>query len=411
MKIAFVVQRYGLEVNGGAEHHCRMLAEHLSKYYDVEVITTCAKDYTTWRDEYEPGKEEVNGIAVWRFQVDWARDLKKFNLLSERIFSDIHKDGEESNIFLANIFRSIRTRREIHWMKRQGPYSTGLLKFIKQNKNKYDCFIFFTYLYCTTFFGLPLVRDKAILVPTAHDESAIYLSIFASLFRLPRAIVYNTHEERDFINKKFNNKNILSDVIGVGIDVPENIDPEDFKQKYNITDFIIYAGRIEEAKGCQELFENFIKYKKEVYSNIKLVLLGKQIMKIPSHPDIIPLGFIPDQDKFNGIKAAKLLIMPSKYESLSMVIMESWLCSNVVLVNGDCEVLKGHVKRSHGGLWYQNYDEFKECLTVLLSDEELRSTMGRKGKKYVEDSYSWKRVEDGYQDLLAQFEQRPAAKH
>ncbi len=136
MKIAFVVQRYGLEVNGGAEFHCRLIVEHISRYYDVEVITTCAKDYMTWKNEYVPGKDNVNGITIWRFPVDKPRDVNKFNKFSEKIFWNKHRKEDE-----------------LEWMKLQGPYSTDLLNFIKNGKDKYDFFIFFTYLYCTTFFG------------------------------------------------------------------------------------------------------------------------------------------------------------------------------------------------------------------------------------------------------------------
>ncbi len=383
MKIAFVVQRYGEEVNGGAELHCRWIAEHLAKYHDTEVITTCAKEYTTWKNEYSSGKDTVNGITVCRFPVDNPRDINKFNNFSEKIFGGEHSAEDE-----------------LKWMKLQGPYSTELLNFIKNNKDDYDFFIFFTYLYCTTFFGLPLVKDKAVLVPTAHNEPPIYLSIFDSLFKLPKAIIYNTEDEKRFINSKFKNENIPGEVIGVGIDVPGKIDKDNFKQKYKIDNFIIYVGRIDESKGCKELFEYFMRYKKEVQSNIKLVLLGKSVMKVPEHPDILPLGFVPEQDKFNGIKAAELLIMPSKYESLSMVMIEAWLCNNAVLVNGNCEVLKGHCVKSNGGLYYTNYDEFRECLNLLLRDSQLRERMGENGRRYVKDNYGWEKIEEKYLNIF-----------
>ena len=54
-KIAFVNQRYGLEVNGGSELLCRQMAEKLSEIYDVEVITTCALDYVSWENHYAAG--------------------------------------------------------------------------------------------------------------------------------------------------------------------------------------------------------------------------------------------------------------------------------------------------------------------------------------------------------------------
>lgn len=383
MKIAFVVQRYGLEVNGGAESHCRLVAEHLSKYFEVEVLTTCAVDFKTWKDVYSPGTETLNGVLVRRFPVDYERDLQKFNKFSERIFGDIHTYEDE-----------------IKWMKLQGPYSTKLLNYIRDHKDNYEYFIFFTYLYCTTFFGLPLVKEKALLVPTAHDEPPIYLSIFDSLFKQPRRLIYNTEEERKFVTSRFQNSDIPHNVIGVGIDIPEKIDDDLFIRKYKLDHFVIFVGRVDESKGCEELFDFFIRYKKEKKTSVKLVLLGKEMMEIPKKDDIIPLGFVSEQDKFNGIKAANLLIMPSKYESLSMVLLESWLCNTPVLVNGKCDVLKGQCIRSNAGLYYETYDEFEACMDFLLEREGMRNAMGRNGMKFVLQNYSWENIEKMYISIL-----------
>lgn len=385
MKLAFVVQRYGLEVNGGAELLCRQVAEHLSKSFDVEVLTTCAVDYITWKNEYPPGKQMLNGLTIWRFPVDKPRDILKFNNFSKKIFGDIDH-GEDD---------------EIEWMKLQGPYSPQLFDFIRAKRDAYDYFIFFTYLYCTTFFGLPLVKDKAILVPTAHDEPPIYLNIFNKIFISPKAICYNTEEERRFVNKKFNNHHILNDVIGVGFDVPKELSPNAFRDKYKVSyKFLTYIGRIDESKGCGELFDYFTRYKEEKKTDLKLILLGKSAMEIPENSDIISLGFISEEDKFDEIAASDLMIMPSKYESFSMVLMEAWGCKKAVLVNGRCDVLKGHCLRSNGGLWYEDYEEFKECLDLLISDDQLRSKMEENGKRYVEENYSWPKIEEKYIRLI-----------
>jgi glycosyltransferase involved in cell wall biosynthesis len=385
MKLAFVIQRYGLEVNGGAEALCRLVAEHLSKYFDIEVITTCAIDYMTWKNEYVPGKTDVNGITTWRFPVDAPRDIKRFNQLSEFVFQNPHTRDDE-----------------ITWMKFQGPYSTPLLEHIKNNENNYDFFIFFTYLYCTTFFGLPLVKDKAILVPTAHDEPPIYLQIFESVFTQPKAIIFSTEEEKNFIHAKFHNDFITHNVTGVGIDIPETIEPTSFSKKFGIRsdDFIIYVGRVDTSKGCEELIFHFCRFKNEIDSKIKLILLGKTNIPIPVHPDIVPLGYVSELDKFNAIKAAKVLVNSSPFESLSMVLLEAWLCEKAVLVNGNCQVLKQQCIKSNGGLWYTNYEEFKECLMLLLTDDQMRRNLGLHGKQYVMKNYSWDIIESKYIDLL-----------
>ena len=386
-KIAFVVQRYGLEINGGAEFLCREVAEHLSKYCYIDVITTCAIDYVTWKNEYDVGETLINGVSVKRFPVDFSRDIKRFNKCSEKVLCKDHSVDEE-----------------IEWMKLQGPYSTKLFKFVEDSKDHYDFFFFFTYLYCTTFFSLPLVADKAILIPAAHDEPPVYLSIFNDLFHKPKAIMYNTKEEKDFVIQRFQNGNIPYDVAGSGVSLSYEVGNSNSQNISSKENFITYMGRIDESKGCGELFDFFQRYKKENNSPIKLVMLGKAVMKIPSHPDIVYLGFVSEEEKYNILKEAKILLMPSKYESLSMVLLEAWHCKKPVLVNGHCDVLKGQCIRSNAGLWYENYEEFSTCLNLLLADECLRNQLGNKGREFVDMHYSWDIIEKKYLDLIERVE-------
>lgn len=385
-KIAFVVQRYGIEINGGSEQYCRQVAERLSDYYDVEVLTTCAIDYYEWTNKYDEGIYDINGVRVRRFSVERRRNIEEFDALSSKVYN--HRG-----------FDSLPD--EIRWMELQGPYCPRLIDYIKAHRQSYDVFIFMTYLYYTTYFGLQQVPERSMLVSTAHDEPPAYLDIFYPLFHLPRKMIYLTEEEKSFVNKKFNNGYKPSDVVGIGIDVPEDVDGERFREKHKIyDDYIVYVGRIDKSKGCDELFDYFIRYKAEHRSDLKLVLMGKPAMEIPSHRDIIPLGFVSEQDKYDGIKGSKLLVLPSYFESLSMSVLESMALSVPVLVNGRCDVLRGHCIRSNAGLYYTNYYEFAECLKLLLERQKLYEKMGQNAKIYVDSSYTWDRVMGKYMRLI-----------
>lgn len=382
MKIAFVVQRYGLEVNGGAEMHCRIVAERLTPYCEVDVITTCAIDYISWKNEYRPGDEVLNGVRVIRFPVDFERNIRKFNKKSE------------------SVFRGASYQEEIEWMKMQGPYSSQLIEYLSSHQEEYDSIIFFTYLYATTFFGIRRVQNRALLVPTAHDEPPIYLSIFREVFTSPKYFLNNTSEERSFTQKLFQNSAIPSVVVGVGVDGPETVHPDNFFRLHNIRDFILYVGRIDPSKGCSELFDHFIRFKNEHRSDLKLVLIGKAVMKVPIHQDIVPLGFLETQEKYDAIAASRLLIMPSPFESLSMVLLESWYCKRPVLVNGVCEVLEAQCRRSNGGLWYTSYEEFEACLSWFLDHEETAARLGESGFRYVHENYSWESIIKKYLEAI-----------
>jgi len=384
MKLAFVVQRYGLEINGGAELHCRWIVEHLKKYHDVEVLTTRAYDYITWKNRYPEGEEVINGIPVKRFSVTRPRNPERFGRIQNQILEDEHS-----------------LEHELKWLEEEGPLAPALIDHIQNHQDDYDYFFFFSYRYYHSYWGINASPHKSILVPTAEHDPVIHLRIFKELFRKPRAFVYNSVEEREMINALSRNEVIPGDVVGVGTEIPEEYSSERFRKKFNILgDYVIYIGRIDRNKGCVQLFDYFQRFKRDESTDVKLVLVGSSKLNIPAHPDIVFLGFLSEEDKFSGLDGALILMMPSFYESLSMVTLEAWALGKPVLANAQCKVLKGQCLRSNGGLFYQNYEEFHEDLRLLLQSSRLREGMGKNGKKYFQDNYTWNVIENKYLSLL-----------
>ncbi len=384
MTIAFVVQRYGLEINGGAELHCRWVAEHMRKYMPVEVLTSCAHDYITWRNHYPESEEVINDIRVRRFPVTKPRRPEKFGRLQNYILEHEHREKDE-----------------LAWLEEEGPTSPKLIHFIRKHESDYDYFIFFSYRYYHAYWGIHTVPGKSILVPTAEHDPVIHLKIFRDLFRMPRAFIYNSEEERVMIQTLSRNQSVPGLVVGVGTEVPSSFSAERFRQKHGVDGpYMIYVGRIDQNKGCPHLFDYFLRFKKDTGSDIKLVLIGTTVLKIPSHPDVRHLGFLPEEDKFDALSGAELLVMPSFYESLSMVTLEAWALGRAVLANAHCEVLKGQCQRSNGGLYYENYPEFREALKLLLASPRLRAVLGENGKAYYDANYTWDIIETKYLAII-----------
>jgi glycosyltransferase involved in cell wall biosynthesis len=388
MRIAFVVQRYGLDISGGAELECRLTAERLKRYFETEVLTTKAFDYITWRNYYPDDEDVINGILVRRFPVVRPRHPGRFGRLQDYLLSHDHTEEDE-----------------LRWMDEMGPLVPDLIQYIKLNERTYDYFIFFSYRYYPAYWGIRTVPEKSILVPTAEQDPVIRLRIFQDLFRLPRAIIYNSIEERLMINALSGNENIPSDVGAVGIEIPLSHSGEAFRQKFHLEGpYVLYLGRIDENKGCAELFSHFLRFKKETRSDLKLVLVGTTVMRIPPHPDILYLGFIGEGEKFSALEGAELLVMPSFYESLSIVTLEAWAVGKPVLANARCDVLKGQCLRSKGGLFYENYPEFREALSLLLRSAKLRQALGENGKKYCQANYTWDIIEKKYLTIFETLE-------
>jgi glycosyltransferase involved in cell wall biosynthesis len=246
-------------------------------------------------------------------------------------------------------------------------------------------------------------------VPTAERDAAIGLHLFPPVFRGVRALMYNSHEERAMIHAVSGNQQVPGVIVGVGSDVPQNPQAGRFRQKYNIRGpFAIYVGRIDRNKGCPELFDFFQRYTKEPTGRLSLVLIGHSLLPVPDHPRIRHLGFLDDADKFDAMAAADLLIMPSYFESLSMVALEAWALGKPVLANAKCEVLKGQCVRSNAGLYYERYAEFAETLHAIEHNRWLSGSLGRNGRQFFQNNYDWRVIERKYLDMLAQLQARPA---
>lgn len=394
-KIAFVVQRYGLEVNGGAEYYCRVLAERLAGTYEVDVLTSCALEYITWANWYPAETTTINGVRVHRFATEYERQVKACARAEHKIKKWSRPEEWEGfgrfRMWGRALVGKTVKRYSWLWAKAQGPYAPDLITYLQRNHQQYDALIFITYLYYPTIVGLNVAPHKSIFIPTAHDEIPIYLPIFKPLFHKPRAILFLTEGEKRFVHQLFKNETIYNDVIGVGIETIETSSAETAATILK-TDapYLIYIGRIAEAKGCDMLFDYFIQYKQQHPSSLKLVLVGQAFMTIPEHPDIITAGFVDEDVKVSLLKGAEALVIPSQYESLSMVTLESFAYGIPVIANEKCEVLKDHIELSQGGFLFAEYDRFERAVQQLSTSNS--GAMGEKAQAYIEQNYTWDKV-------------------
>ena len=417
MKIAFIVQRYGAEILGGSEYHCRLIAERLAPKHHVEVLTTCATDYITWQNDLPEGSDRIRGVTVRRFANARERDIHAFNRYSEWIFTNGHTRDDE-----------------MEWVRQQGPWCPALLEYLERNHHQYDVLIFFTYLYAPTLLGLRIAPHKSILVPTAHDEPAIHLDIYKELFSLPAGLAYNTEVERRFLTTHFSIRAVEEETVGCGVDLPgtpppirteDESDEEDraadeaspsfrphlahrgamFRRRHRLHGpFALYGGRIDAGKGCEELIEYFSTYVQDG-GDASLVLMGVKLMPLPEEPFIRFAGRLSDQERLQALEAATVVVVPSPYESLSLLALESFAVGTPVLANARSEVLVDHCHKSNAGLHYADRDEFTECLRLLLADPHLREHMGQNGRKYVQQNYRWDVILAKYERMFTKLRQ------
>ena len=385
MRLAFVVQRYGTEVVGGAELHCRWVAEHLAERHQVEVLTTTATDYLSWQNVLPAGVSQVNGITVRRFPVARERREELFFPVANKVCFFEHSDEEERQ-----------------WLEEHGPVTPALIEHLRRHEKDYDAIVFFSYRYWTTYFGMQVAPHKSLLVPTAEHDRVLYLRLFREFFRLPAAIVFNTPEEKDLIERVTGNDLLPGEVVGTGINRPAVVPVDEVAPRLDLLgDYLVYVGRIEPEKGCAVMIDHFLRWQRETRAATTLALFGRSTMTFSENAHVRLMGVVPDGEKLAAIARARALVMPSRHESLSMVVLEAWMMNRPVLVNGDCEVLRGQVLRANGGLYYRRYEEFAAAMDLLVSAPGLADRLGRQGHAYFQENYAWERIMEKYERLLA----------
>jgi glycosyltransferase involved in cell wall biosynthesis len=388
-ELAFVVQRFGADVTGGSESLARALAERLRAEYRVSVFTTCARDYVTWRNERPAGVQEEEGVIVRRFPVEEERDLASFNRFSEELYAASGRTRED----------------ELLWLRRQGPYVPALVDALRAERDHFAAVLFFTYLYYPTYWGLQSAADRSILVPTTHDEPPLAFGIFREVFSRARALAFLTPGEEALVRSRFEVAGRPAWVTGMGIDLPEPVSAgaqEAFRERYEVRrPYLLYAGRIDAGKGCAEMIEHYRRWRAREEAPADLLLIGRLAMELPDVPGLRYLGYLDDADKGAALAGAEVVLCPSPYESLSIVLLEGLAAGVPALVNARSPVLEEHCLRSGGGLFYQDGEEFAEALHRLWSDPGLRTALGQAGRRYVLESYRWEKVLARYRELIA----------
>lgn len=391
-RIAIVVQRYGAEITGGAEAHARAIAQKLVERYDVDVLTTCAKDNRHWSMDYAPGESSDGNVrvlrfpqsprgSVWRRRTDWkvARLAKK----AQR--------GEISPPYVSA--SDSPSKRELDWLAAQGPESKALIDYLERHRSQYTAVIAYSLRYWSAVHATLVAAEKSILIPTLHDEKAMYRSVFGHTLARASTVLFNAKAEQKLADSLYGRRYQRSELIGLGINAPD-VDPAtqmNVREQYGIdVPYVIYTGRVNAAKGCDQLLSAFEKFRSNIAAPVKLVLVGRVEMPLPKADWLVSTGFVDDLTRDALLVGAFTLVLPSKYESLSLSTLEAMACGVPVIVNGECAVLEDHIELSGTGAAFRGRDELVSALGRMhtLSEAE-RGEIADKSKRYVSENYTW----------------------
>ena len=388
-KIGFVSPWYGESIPGGAEMEMRGLIQHFQEQkMDVEVLTTCVKEFASdWnRNYHKEGTTKEGSVVVRRFKVR-KRDEEAFNIINKKLVAHKTIRESEGEIFLKEMINS-----------------TDLYRYMEEHQDEYAIFLFIPYMFGTTYYGSMVCPEKSVIIPCFHDEAYIYIEQYRKAFQNVGGMTFLAKPESDLANRVFDLSSVCQRVTGAGVDTDMEFDPMRFRTKYSITDpFILYAGRKDVGKNIYTLIKYVIAYRqRHEESSLKLVMIGGGDVKIPEEYQemIVDLGYVDRQDKYDACAASLALCQPSKNESFSIVIMESWLCKRPVIVNEKCAVTKNFAIQSNAGLYFNDYLDFEGCVDFYLKNENSAVAMGNRGREYVLEHFSWNKVIKNYKEVF-----------
>jgi glycosyltransferase involved in cell wall biosynthesis len=417
VRFAFVTPRYGAEISSGPEHACRLLAEQVSERHDVDVLTTCARDPMTWKNEYTEGADRVRGVLVRHFAVSQPHDRPGFDQFSSRLFSGARARSEE-----------------LEWVRRLGPWSPALIEHLKRQHRSYDAILFFSLYHPTTVHGITIAPERSVLFPYLQLDRSLRFGLWAEVARSARGIGYLSGAERRLARAFLQITAGVEEIVGIGIDTPpqqayprHQQDPADempldeeaaadtdkvaevdpltgrgvpFRRRHRLYGpLALYGGRVERDNGCEEMLEYFDSYA-AADGDTSLVLMGVKMMKVPEERYLRLAGVLPDRERMVAYEAADVTLAPAPGDLLSQSVLESLAVGTPVLASARNDAAVDHLRRANGGLYYGNREEFAEALRLLMTNTRLREKLGENGRQYVRQNHRWDAVLGRFERLI-----------
>lgn len=410
-KVTFVVSRFGEEINGGAEVHCRMLAKRLSDRYEVEILTTCIQDYRTFDQPYRPGDGMVGGLAVKRFATmpfNAAAHQRKSRkaVFARKLRRMLYRLGWTRFIFSLFPVWRLWEKQEYAVLQADGYYSNDMLDYLKANAERSKAVIVMSYPYSSTHFCAMAAPSKTILIPTAHEESMLFYSVNTRLFSKVAHIAFNTRTEQQLCKGLFKNGLAASSIVATGVELSPPGDAARVRARYGLPQkYILYFGRVCPSK-TGKLFDYFTAYRQRCPDGFSLVLTGGIFMDdLPQNDHIRYTGFVSEEDKTAIIEQAYLVVNPSYNESLSLLMLEAMQLGKTVLVNGKCKVMKQHCEdSSFAADYYLGSDDFCTKLDYYDRHPQVLADNRSKARKYVEDNYRWDSIIPKLEAIISSLE-------
>ncbi|MEZ5379863.1 MAG: glycosyltransferase family 4 protein [Acidimicrobiales bacterium] len=392
-RIGLVPPRFGREVIGGAEAVVADIGRGLAKRgWDVEILTTCARDHFTWANEYPEGVSSVDGMTVRRFPTQTDTDGRHRQHIGNAILSGERVSLVDQQLWINDSLRV-----------------SGLWHHVAVHRADYRALVFAPYMFWTTFAVGQIAPEKTILMPCLHDEPPARQEIFAPLFGGARGLWFLTRPEQELAEQLFTLPRRRAE-IGAGVAVPEHYDVDGFRSSHGLErDFFYYAGRREWGKGWTDLLATFEHYV-GAGGQLDLVTSGVGDTGHPAHlaGRVHDVGLLSEDGRNAAMAGARAYVQPSALESFSLTVLEAWLAGTPVIANAASDVVSWHVERSGAGVRYRSLDELLGFLEVLGSDAQLAGDLARTGRAYVLAHYRWEDVLDRVEQTLFEWTGAPS---
>ena len=417
MRVGFITPRYGGEIASGAEHACRVLAEQVSTRHDVDVLTTCARNARTWKNEYSEGTDRVRGVLVRRFAVSQTRDEEAFRQFSSRIMSAPRTSADE-----------------FEWLRRAGPWTPGLIDYLRRQHQSYDVIVFFSLCNTITVQGAPIAPERSIVFPYVRLEPALRFAVTAEVLSAVRGIGYLSAAEQRLLRAYVREAPQHEEIVGIGIDPsPEQAyprhqqDPADvvgedeamglagegseqsylagrgvpFRRRHRLYGpFALYGGRVEPDNGAEEMLEYFADYA-TADEDTTLALMGVKMMNVVEEPHVRLAGVLPERERMIAYEAADVTIVPAADDLIAQPLLESFAVGTPVLASACNAAAVEHCRRANAGLYYAGREEFVEALRVLMTKPRLRERLGENGRTYIRQNFRWDAVLGRFDRLVS----------